>query len=65
MFNWDNKTLAEVLAMYGGNIFMAEMDYRAMGLDHGQWVMLVKEGYEQRVVSPSVMMLMAERAAAR
>jgi hypothetical protein len=65
MFNWDNKNLAEVLSMYGGNIFMAEMDYRAMGLDHGQWVMLVKEGYEQRVVSPTVMMLMAERAAAR
>jgi hypothetical protein len=65
MFNWNNKTLAEVLSMYGGNIFMAEMDYRAMGLDHGQWVMLVKEGYENRVVSPTVMMLMAERAAAR
>jgi hypothetical protein len=65
VFNWDNKNLAEVLEMYGGNIFMAEMDYRAMGLDNGQWVMLVKEGYEQRVVSPTVMMLMAERAAAR
>ena len=65
MFNWNNKTLAEVLTMYGGNIFMAEMDYSAMGLDNGQWVMLVKEGYEQRVVSPTVMMLMAERAAAR
>jgi hypothetical protein len=65
LLNWDNKTLAEVLTMYGGNIFMAEMDYRAMGLDHGQWVMLVKEGYENRVVSPTVMMLMAERAAAR
>ena len=65
MFNWDNKNLAEVLEMYGGNIFMAEMDYKAMGLDNGQWVMLVKEGYEQRIVSPTVMMLMAERAAAR
>ena len=65
MFNWDNKNLAEVLEMYGGNIFMAEMDYKAMGLDNGQWVMLVKEGYENRVVSPTVMMLMAERAAAR
>ncbi len=65
MFNWDNKNLAEVLSMYGGNIFMAEMDYKAMGLDNGQWVMLVKEGYENRVVSPTVMMLMAERAAAR
>ena len=65
MFNWDNKNLAEVLENYGGNIFMAEMDYRAMGLDNGQWVMLVKEGYDNRVISPTVMMLMAERAAAR
>jgi hypothetical protein len=65
MFNWDNKNLTEVLAMYGGNIFMAEMDYKAMGLDNGQWVMLVKEGYDNRVISPTVMMLMAERAAAR
>jgi hypothetical protein len=65
LLNWDNKNLAEVLSMYGGNIFMAEMDYRAMGLDNGQWVMLVKEGYDNRVISPTVMMLMAERAAAR
>jgi hypothetical protein len=65
VFNWDNKNLAEVLSMYGGNIFMAEMDYKAMGLDNGQWVMLVKEGYDNRVISPTVMMLMAERAAAR
>ncbi len=64
MFNWDNKSLAEILEMYGGNIFMAEMDYKAYGLDAGQWVMLVKEGYDNRVISPTVMMLMAERAAA-
>jgi hypothetical protein len=64
MFNWDNKNLAEILEMYGGNIFMAEMDYRAMGLDAGQWVMLVKEGFDNKVISPTVMMLMAERAAA-
>jgi hypothetical protein len=51
--------------MYGGNIFMAEMDYQAMGLDNGEWVMLVKEGYDNKVISPTVMMLMAERAAAR
>jgi hypothetical protein len=63
MFNWENKNLAEVLAMYGGNIFAAEMDYRAMGLTPGDWVMLVKEGYDNKVVSPTVMMLMAERAA--
>jgi hypothetical protein len=65
MFNWQNKNLTEVLAMYGGNIFMAEMDYQAMGLDNDEWVMLVKEGYDNKVISPTVMMLMAERAAAR
>jgi len=65
VFNWDSKNLAEVLENYGGNIFMAEMDYQAMGLDNGEWVMLVKEGYDNKVVSPTVMMLMAERAAAR
>ena len=42
-----------------------EMDYQAMGLDNGEWVMLVKEGYDNKVISPTVMMLMAERAAAR
>jgi hypothetical protein len=63
MFNWDNKTLAEILPMYGGNIFMAEMDYKAMGLDPGQWVMLIKEAFDRREISPTVMMLMAERAA--
>ena len=62
MFNWDNKNLAEILAMYGGNIFMAEMDYKAMGLDAGQWVMLIKEAYDKHEISPTVMMLMAERA---
>ena len=65
MLNWDNKTLAEILEYYGGNIFMAEMDYKAMGLDDGQWVMLIKNAYDRREVSPTVMMLMAERAAAK
>jgi hypothetical protein len=65
MFNWENKTLAEILEYYGGNIFMAEMDYKAMGLDDGQWVMLIKDAYDRREVSPTVMMLMAERAAAK
>ena len=64
MFNWENKNLAEVLEMYGGNIFMAEMDYKVMGLDPGQWVMLIKEAYDKGQVSPTVMMLMTERAAA-
>jgi hypothetical protein len=43
---------------------MAEMDYRAMGLDAGQWVMLIKDAYDKGQVSPTVMMLMTERAAA-
>jgi hypothetical protein len=64
VFNWENKNLAEVLEMYGGNIFMAEMDYKVMGLDPGQWVMLIKEAYDKGQVSPTVMMLMTERAAA-
>jgi hypothetical protein len=63
LLNWDNKTLAEILEYYGGNIFMAEMDYKAMGLDPGEWVMLIKDAYDRREVSPTVMMLMAERAA--
>jgi hypothetical protein len=63
VFNWENKNLAEVLEMYGGNIFMAEMDYKVMGLDPGQWVMLIKEAYDKGQVSPTVMMLMTERAA--
>ena len=62
MFNWDNKTLAEVLTMYGGNIFMAEMDYKAMGLDAGQWAMLVKDAFESRVVNATVLMVMLDRA---
>ena len=64
MFNWENKNLKEILDIYGGNIFMAEMDYKDMGLDNVQWVRLVKEGYDNRVISPTVMMLMAERAMA-
>lgn len=63
MFNWDNKNLQEVLENYGGNIFMAEMDYRAMGLTPGQWVMLVKDAYNKKQITPTVMMMMAERAA--
>ena len=65
MLNWDNKNLTEILEMYGGNIFMAEMDYKAMGLDDGEGVMLIKDAYDRREVSPTVMMLMAERAAAK
>ena len=62
MLNWENKTLAEILPDYADNIFMAEMDYKAMGLDAGQWAMLVKEAYESRVVSATVLMVMLDRA---
>ena len=43
---------------------MAEMDYKAMGLTPADWIMLIKDAYEKREISPTVMMLMAERAAA-
>jgi hypothetical protein len=62
VFNWKNKKLAEILELYGGNIFMAEMDYPAMGLDAGQWIMLVKEAYDAKLITPTLMMMMADRA---
>jgi hypothetical protein len=42
---------------------MAAMDHKAMGLDACTWVMLIQDAYDRREVSPTVMMLMAERAA--
>jgi hypothetical protein len=51
-----------ILELYGGNIFMAEMDYPAMGLDAGQWIMLVKEAYDAKLITPTLMMMMADRA---
>jgi hypothetical protein len=62
MLNWDNLTLAEILPYYANNIFMAEMDYKAMGLDAGQWAMLVKEAFDSKVVSATVLMVMLDRA---
>ncbi len=62
MFNWDNLTLAEILPYYGNNIFMAEMDYKAMGLDAGQWAMLVKQAFDTKVVNATVLMVMLDRA---
>ena len=62
MFNWENLTLAEILPHYGNNIFMAEMDYKAQGLDAGQWAMLVKEAFDSKVVNATVMMVMLDRA---
>jgi hypothetical protein len=41
---------------------MAEMDYKAMGLDAGQWAMLVKEAFDSKVVSATVLMVMLDRA---
>jgi hypothetical protein len=62
VFNWTNKTLAEILPYYANNIFMAEMDYKAYGLDAGDWAMLVKEAFDSKVISPTVMMVMLDRA---
>jgi hypothetical protein len=62
MFDWENKTLGEILPHYGDNIFMAEMDYKAMGLDAGQWAMLVKTAFESKEITATVMMVMLDRA---
>ena len=62
MFNWENKSLAEILPHYGDNIFMAEMDYKAYGLDAGQWAMLVKEAFDTKVINATVLMVMLDRA---
>jgi hypothetical protein len=62
VFNWDNLTLAEILPHYGNNIFMAELDYKAMGLDAGQWAMLVKQAFDTKVVNSTVLMVMLDRA---
>ena len=62
MFNWDNLTLAEILPHYGNNIFMAEMDYKAMGLDAGEWAMLVKQAFDTKIVNATVLMVMLDRA---
>jgi hypothetical protein len=62
MLNWDNKNLAEILPYYGNNIFMAEMDYKAQGLDAGQWAMMVKEAFDTKVVNATVLMVMLDRA---
>jgi hypothetical protein len=62
VFNWDNLTLAEILPHYGNNIFMAEMDYKAMGLDAGEWAMLVKQAFDTKIVNATVLMVMLDRA---
>ena len=62
MFNWENKSLAEILPHYGNNIFRADMVYKAQGLDAGQWAMLVKEAFDSKVVNATVMMVMLDRA---
>ncbi len=62
MLNWDNKNLAEILPYYANNIFMAEMDYKAQGLDSGQWAMMVKEAFDTKVITATVLMVMLDRA---
>jgi hypothetical protein len=62
VFNWTNKSLAEILPYYANNIFMAEMDYKAYGLNACDWAMLVKDAFESKLISPTVMMLMLDRA---
>jgi len=65
MFNWDNKTLKEILDLYDGNLFMAEFDYQEMGLTHADWAMLIAEGMRQKVIGTTVGMVMIERASVK
>jgi hypothetical protein len=62
LLKWDNKNLAEILPYYANNIFMAEMDYKAQGLDSGQWAMMVKEAFDTKVITATVLMVMLDRA---
>ena len=38
------------------------MDYKAYGLDAGEWAMLVMEAFESKTITPTVMMVMLDRA---
>jgi len=62
VFNWENKSLTEILNLYDGNLFMAEMDYEAMGLSHADWAMLIAEGMRQKTIPTTAGMVMIERA---
>jgi hypothetical protein len=65
MFKWQGKSFAEILDLYGGNIFMAEMDYEAMGLSPADWAIMMGEAYRSKLISPTVAMLMIERASVK
>lgn len=64
MFNWQDKKFEEILNLYGGNIFMMEMDYRDMGLSAADWAIMLSDACRAKLISPTVLMLMVERAMA-
>ena len=65
MFNWNSLFFDEILDLYGGNIFMAEMDYEAQGLTHADWAVLISKAFSDKLLIPTVAMLMIERASER
>ena len=65
MFNWASLFFDEILELYGGNVFMAELDYEAQGLSHADWAVLISKAHGDKLLSPTVAMLMIERASVK
>jgi hypothetical protein len=65
MFNWASLFFDEILELYGGNVFMAELDYEAQGLSHADWAVLISKAHSDKLLSPTVAMLMIERASVK
>ena len=65
MFNWASLFFDEILDLYGGNIFMAELDYESQGLSHEDWAVLISKAHSDKLLSPTVSMLMIERASVK
>lgn len=65
MFKWTNKSIAEILEQYGGNVFMAELDYQAQGFSNSDWIALLTEAKRTNLITLTELMVMTERAAVR
>ncbi len=65
MFNWKSLFFDEILELYGGNIFMAEMDYEAQGYSHLEWCLMLTTATLDNTIPKTVVALMIERAGVR
>lgn len=65
MFNWKSLSFDEILELYGGNIFMAEMDYEAQGYSHLKWCLMLTIATLDNTIPKTVVALMIERAGVR